>query len=262
MIFRRTVNWLKYKLLSRHYKGHGIHSPFVFYIVATVMRNKTGADIVNRIEAVRKSNMADRRLMSVEDHGSGSLVMKSSLRSVSDICRLTTVPKKYGELLAALASGFGSAGIIELGTSLGISTMYLAAGAPSATVHTVEGCRQLAATAAENFGKARLGNISQHFGLFEHVFPALLAEFENAGLIYLDGNHSFEPTMSYFRLLAADNATERVLVLDDIYLNPEMEEAWRQIKEHPRVSITIDVHRMGIVFFRKGFTKAHYIIRY
>jgi hypothetical protein len=42
-----------------------------------------------------------------------------------------------------------------------------------------------------------------------------------------------------------------------------MEEAWQQIKEHPSVTLTIDLFFVGFVFFRKEQkVQQHFAIRF
>ena len=48
----------------------------------------------------------------------------------------------------------------------------------------------------------------------------------------------------------SDNNT--VIIIDDIHYSKEMEEAWNEIKQYEKVICTVDIFRMGIVFFREG----------
>jgi hypothetical protein len=41
-----------------------------------------------------------------------------------------------------------------------------------------------------------------------------------------------------------------------------MEEAWEQVKAHPRVTVTIDLYNMGLVFLRSEQAKEHFVLRY
>lgn len=261
MIFLRVIKWLKYSLLSRHYNGHGIHSPFIFDFVVTVLRNKTGTSVVNRIEEIRKLNLADKRFINVNDLGAGSASMKSSLRKISDIARSTSVPAKYGALLYSMAGAYGGESIIELGTSLGLSTMYMAAGAPGSFIYTIEGSDEVADAASVNFEKAGLINIKILKGNFEDVLPVLLKGNIKPGMVYIDGNHRREATLRYFKMILSASESDLVVVIDDIYLSKEMEQAWNEIKESEGV-VSVDLFRMGIIFIRKGMNKQQYLVRY
>jgi predicted O-methyltransferase YrrM len=262
MSFFTVAKYLRYILLSGHRKGHGIHSPFVFDLVSRVFRNKIDPDIVFSIEKIRKKMISDKRAINVNDLGSGSEKIKTNLRKVSDIAKYSPVPKKYGVLLSNLAAEFGSPLILEFGTSLGISAMYMAAACSDAIVTTMEGCPAKSEIARSNFGEAGLNNIKLLTGEFEEVLPAILEKGIKPGLVFIDGNHRKKPVLEYFNTMAETSDNNTVIVIDDIYYSKEMEEAWTIIKQTKQVSVTIDLFRMGIVFFRQGMNHNNYMIRY
>ena len=262
MIFFNTLKYLKYILLSRHKRGHGIHSPFIFDLVSRVFRNKTDSDIVFSIEKVRKRLISDQRSIIVKDFGAGSEKMKTNIRKVSDIARYSPVPVKYGVLLSNLAAEFGKPLIIEFGTSFGISTMYMAASCTDALVYTMEGCQAIAEIADHNFNNARLKNIKLLAGSFDELLPLFSKSDIKPGLVFIDGNHRKDPVLKYFNLMAEVSDNKTVIVLDDIYYSREMEEAWKEIKLNEKVSVTVDIFRMGIIFFREGLNHVNYTIRY
>jgi len=262
MIFFRAIRYLNYILLARHSKGHGIHSPFVFDLVSRVFRNKIDSDIVCNTEKVRKRMISDHRSILVKDLGSGPEFLKSNLRKVSDIARYSSVPCKYGILLARMASEFGKPAIVEFGTSLGISTMYLASGNPESVIYTMEGCKETARIAMDNFNDAGLRNIKLLTGSFDSLLPEIENLKVKPGLVFIDGNHREEPLMRYFSTMSDISGPETVIIIDDIHTSEEMESAWSRIRQHENVSVTIDIFRMGLVFFHKGISHIAYTIRY
>ncbi len=257
----RAFKFTEYFLVSRHRKGHGINSPFVFDLVSRVFRNKMESDIVFSIEKIRKKMIADQQSIIVNDLGSGSKRLKTSLRKVSDIARYSAIPKKYGVFLYNMSKAFGNPLVIELGTSLGISTMYLAASRPETIIYTMEGCRATSEIASENFKEAGLTNIKILNGSFEEMLTAIKKEIISPGLVFIDGNHSKEPVISYFNQIAEISDNKTVVIIDDIYSSKGMAEAWSEIKDHRKVTLTVDIFRMGIVFFREGVNHFNYIIR-
>jgi len=256
------IKYLRYLLFSRHRKGHGIHSPFVFDLVSRVFRNKTDHNVVLMIENIRNKNISGGRIISVNDPGAGSSRMKGNLRKVSDIVRYSAVPEKYGILLWRMAKEFGRHCIVELGTSAGISTMYLASGSGNSTVYTIEGCPATAEIAEANFKMAGIKNIKLLTGSFDDKLPELVEKQIRPGLVFIDGNHRKEPAVRYFGQIADISDRETVIIIDDIHSSGEMEEAWSVIKNHEKVSLTVDIFRMGFVFFREGINRFNYVIRY
>jgi predicted O-methyltransferase YrrM len=257
-----TGKYLNYILFSTHRKGHGIHSPFLFNLIINVFRNKTGRDVVLNIESIRKKILSDRRVIKVTDYGSGQGRRDEDLRKVSEIARNSPVPVKYGKLLSKLSKEFGRECVIELGTSLGIGAMYLAAGAPDAVVNTIEGCPQTSAIARDNIKISGYKNIILHTGTFSDQLEKLKNEKVVAGLIFVDGDHRREKVLEYFDLLYTMSDERTVMVFDDIHSSAEMGEAWKTITGDNRVTLSVDIFRMGIIFFIKGLTPSGFIIRY
>ncbi|MGI5913099.1 MAG: O-methyltransferase [Bacteroidales bacterium] len=262
MFLFRLNKFLTYKMFSRHKRGHGIHSPFLYDLIRSVFRNKTEAHVVLMVERIRKRNRNDKSRIKIEDLGSGSLSMGSKTRRVSDISKYSSVPKKYGILLSNLAMAFGKETILELGTSLGISTLYLALGSRESTVHTIEGCEAVGEIAGRNFLDAGVENIVQHFGSFDDLLPEIIKSGINPSLVFIDGNHRREAVLRYVGLLADHVDEDTVIVLDDIYLSPGMALAWEEIKRRADVTLTVDIHRMGLIFFRKSLNKLDTVVRY
>jgi predicted O-methyltransferase YrrM len=212
------------------------------------------------VEKARQRMLCDNRLIKVDDLGSG--MNRTKLRRVADIAKRSAVPEKYGVLLANLASKFGNGTVIELGTSLGISTMYIAASCPSSTVYSVEGSVKCMEIAEENLNMAGIRNVE----LINSSFASALAELRERGvrpsLVYIDGDHRREPTLRYFSELSIMCEEHSVVIIDDIHYSGEMKKAWNEIRFSPNVSSTIDIFRMGIVFLRQNITRKHYTVRY
>lgn len=254
--------YLRYILFSSHKRGHGIHSPFVFNLINKVFRNKINPEVVIKIETIRKMMVSDKHEIRVKDFGSGSGRKKSDVRKVSEIAKKSAVPQKYGMLLNRLSGEFGKCDIIELGTSFGISTMYLAAGSPEVTVHTIEGCTEISEIAKNNFERSGLQNIRIYTGKFNEIFSEIEKQNIKPGLVFIDGDHRKEPVLDNFYRVAKISDSRSVIILDDIHSSAGMTQAWEEIKNFDRVTLTVDIFRMGMVFFREGVNRSDYIIRY
>ena len=221
-------------------------------------------DIVLSIEETRKAMKADRRTIKVNDLGAGSssATLKGDWRKVSDVARHSSIPPKYGKLLFNLAAEFGGKYIVELGTSLGISTLYLAAGSPHSEVHTIEGCSNTLSVATENFKKLGFTNIREYSNSFDDGLKKIESDIPSAGLVFIDGDHRREALNKYLDSVIKIVGDKGVVVIDDIHVNREMTRAWKDILQDDRVTTSIDIYRMGIIFFRKGLTRSNYVIRY
>ena len=259
----KTKKYLNYAIKS---KGRfGIHSPFVYSFVDEVLKDKTSYDAYSSIERLRNKLLASGIIISQDDYGAGNEgeLSFSGTKTISRVIRHSTINAKYGKLLYRISKYYKPNSILELGTSLGFSTMYLAAGNPGATVHTIEGCKSTLGIARKNFKEIGVQNIKIHNRKFDDALPLLLQKCHGAlDLVFIDGNHRYQPTVSYFEQILPFFGNNGILILDDIYWSQEMEKAWAYIKHHRDVSVTIDLFRLGIVFFKKELIKQDYILRF
>ena len=150
--------------------------------------------------------------------------------------------------------------MLEIGTSVGLGTATLSIGNPKATITTLEGCKNTAAIAQELFEAFKLKNIKLTIGNFNETLPSIIKN-NKFDLIYFDGNHQKEATLNYFNLCLKTVHNNSIFIFDDINWSPEMQKAWLVIKNHPKVTISINTFFWGIIFFRKEQEKEHFTIR-
>ena len=129
--------YVHYKLNAKD--EHSIHSPFVFKLYTEVIDNRNKFYAYDELNKIRQELLSNNEAIEVTDLGAGSKKM-SNTRKISDIAKCSVVNQKYGELIFRLTEYFKPNSILELGTSLGLSTLYLSKAAPKASIITVEGC--------------------------------------------------------------------------------------------------------------------------
>ncbi len=248
-----AAKYLRFFFTSSARKGNGVHSPFVFEFSSKVLNDKQPYDDYDKVETLRARLLKDQRIISVEDLGAGSARTKTSERSISSIAKSAGKPKKFGQLLYRMIKYYRPQNILELGTSLGITTGYLSLGNPGARIDTLEGSATIADIAKTNLGNLQLSNWQLETGNFDDTLDTVLQQLPAVDFAFIDGNHRLEPTKKYFQKLLRKACNDSIFVFDDIHWSAEMEAAWKYMKEHPEVSCTIDLFFMGIVFFRKEF---------
>jgi len=250
-------NYLRYYARAR--TRYQVHSPFVFDLLNEVIEDNRHFYVFDDIERLRENMLHDKRKIEVTDLGAGSHTTNGRLRSIRSIAKSAVTPPRYTELLFKLIHYFKPKTILEMGTSLGISTLYQATSVRSAKVTTLEGCPKISAIAKENFRWLDADNIDLITGNFAQTLPQALRQIGRLDYAFFDGNHRKKPTLDYFNQALQYAHEESIFVFDDIYWSEEMQEAWEEIKAHPQVTLTIDLFYMGIVFFRKEHTeKEHF----
>ncbi|MBN1116657.1 MAG: class I SAM-dependent methyltransferase [Bacteroidales bacterium] len=255
-----SLSLLKHFLLSKHRKGRGIHSPAAFELVSKVIFQKLHKsepdDVSEIIEEIKK----DTRIVEFTEYGAGSSNFgKKDNRVIGKIARNAGIKAKYGELLYKAISYYKPSTILEIGTSAGISTLYMANAMPeNCSLFTLEGNSAVQHVAKEYLNKLNAQGIHFICGNFDDEIPRFLGQYK-PDFVFVDGNHTYQATINYYKQLAA--AMNRgIIVFDDIYWSRGMGKAWKEIGE--RSDIAVDIYSMGIVIIGEMLTPGYYRVRF
>lgn len=261
--FQLAKKYFNYYLKAQNGKGHGVHSPFVFNFIIHVLNDNKKYECYHKIESLRKQLLANNTNIEVEDFGAGSAIIPFKNRKVKDIAHSSLKKKKYAQLLFRIANYYQSKTIVELGTSFGITTSYLASAHKDSKVITFEGSHNIARIALSNFKQARLNNIDLIEGDFKKTLDGINNKIEKVDLIFIDGNHRKEATLEYFNFFLKKSSSQTIFIFDDIHWSEEMEEAWKLIQQNDSVTLTIDLFFIGLIFLSPDFKiKQHFTIRF
>lgn len=258
IFFRSYFKYIYHFVTARNTRGFGVHSPFVFQFTRFVICEKNPFYNFIAIENLRNSLKKDKSKLLVTDFGTGT----DNEKTVSTIAKHSLKPAKQAQLLFRICYYFKSQNVLELGTSLGITTSYLASASAEIKCVSLEGCPEIAHVASDNFEKLGLKNIEIVVGNIDDTLEHVLNDVPKLDLIFIDANHRSEAVIKYFELCLLKGHNETVFVIDDIYWSNDMEKAWSLLKVHPSVTTTIDLFCMGIIFLNKKLTKTNYIMRY
>ena len=258
-LLKHLVRFIKYYFRAK--TVYDVHSPFVYEFTEQVLEDDRWYYAFDEIEVVRKYMLKDQRKIHITDLGAGSQVDKKKERTIASLAKYSANQPFVCQLLFKIVNLYKPKKMLELGTSLGISTQYQAAASLNGKMTTVEGCPGTAHLAAGNFNILKAGNIDLLKGNFDEKLPEVLAQIKKVDYVFFDGNHREEPTMRYFEQCLQFTHDKSVFVFDDIHWSDGMEAAWERIKNHPNVTVTIDLFFFGVVFFRKeNKVKEHYTL--
>jgi len=254
------IRYLKY--LSKSFTKYDIHSPFLFDLITQVFDDNSKYPEYAKVEQLKKELLHDDRVIEVTDLGAGSRVDNNKKRTIRKIAKNASKPKRIGRLLFRISRYFQPGNILELGTSLGLSSLYLSCGSPESGIITMEGCPNISKLAKDNFRKAVMDKIKLVTGNFNDQLQDVLDGMKSLDFVFIDGNHQEEPTIQYFEQCLAKSNADTIFVFDDIHWSDGMEKAWENIIHHPDISLSVDIFHMGIVFLKKELTKQHFVIRF
>lgn len=253
------IRWLRYFVRAKTI--YDVHSPFVADFISAVLEDDRHFYAFSEIEGMRRQLIQSKKMLKIEEHGAGSLVNKEAARTIGNIARYAAIAPQAGRWLFRLVHYFKPNTILEFGTSLGISTMYLAAGSLNAKVVTMEGSPEVAKQAQRNFTFLKKTNIISQQGVFAHILPTILQELKSLDLIFLDGDHRSGASINYFEQCLPFANPQSIFIVADIHWSAEMEQAWEQLKAHPQVSLSMDLFYLGLLFIRtENIQKEHYTL--
>lgn len=238
-----------------------MHAPFVYDLNKKVISNTADKSDYSDIEKVRHNFLTSNKSIEVTDYGSGSAVEQNKTRHINKIAAQGTTKAKYCQLLARLVEYVEAKEILELGTSLGLTTLYLSRNKET-KVTTFEGASSLCAIAQAVFDGNDRSNISLVEGNIDSTLPKQLASKQKIDFAFIDANHTTEATVHYFEWLMNAKHDKSCFVFDDIHMNKGMEKAWKTIISHYEVTLSIDLFQMGIVFLNPEIRKQHYILTF
>lgn len=263
-IIYRVFSYLRHVLTAWNTTGEGIHSPSLFYIVRFLFRDKNSYYCFETIEQRRASLLANRDVVEVIDYGScGCPSGMRVMRRISDVAKYqlecARVQQVLFRLLAYMNEGeHRPLEILELGTSLGITTAYLASVDSKNRVMSFEGSSSIASLARKQWQLLGLENIECVEGRIEDTL------YNNAraklDFVYVDANHTYEATMEYVHFLLDRMSPKGIVVVDDIHYSREMCRAWEELKKDKRVTSSMDLFHVGLLFVNPYYMKRHYTI--
>lgn len=235
-----------------------IHSPFLYRLADSILEDERSFYPFIELETLRHKALRDNHKLSFEDLGAGSAslsVNKQVTRSVSQIAQTAVSNPGKCRILFRIVLWRKPGKMLEIGTSLGIATLYQYLAARNAKMITLEGISAISAIARLHFSIFNIDKINLLTGHFNDTLPGALKELQELDYAFIDGNHRKEPVLNYFHQCLDYSNENTVIVIDDIYWSDEMAEAWEMIKANPKATCTIDLFKFGIVLFSKNDTQ-------
>jgi predicted O-methyltransferase YrrM len=235
-----------------------LHSPFLFDFYQRTVKLKSHF-ISDKFEQERLKLLKNKNAVSMVEFGAGSI---SGSNKVCQIAKYSLASTHQAAFLAAVVHYLKPQNIIELGTSFGVTTSYLASFDDKIPVYTLEGNDKIAFHAKARFSRLGFSHIQTVVGKMDETLPGILNGISCVGLVFFDGNHKYEPTMRYFFQCLEKSDHQTVFVFHDIYWSGEMAKAWKEICSEARVKLSVDLFYFGLVFFRNNQPKQHFVLKF
>lgn len=233
---------------------HGVHSPFVYALIDQCIyasQPKPAKEVIAFFERLKQNTTALKGM----DYGKN----EETSVPVSTYAKRSAMPNFQVALLHRLVHYLKPKSVLELGSNLGKSLAVMAAADTSITAVGVEGNRAVADFASQSLENLQLSNAKVTCAAFDQFLDE---HKEGYDLIFLDGDHHYEPTMRYFNVIKQRLNDGGVIVLHDLYYSEGMKRAWAEIKKDRNVTITIDLFFFGLVWLGKNQAKENFSIKF
>lgn len=238
------------KFYWRAQTQYDVHSPFVSAFLANTIEDRRWYYIFDEVTSLRETLSLNDDPIKITDYGAGSQLGKKTTTKVCKVAKYSAISPISGRLLFRISKFIHPHRFLELGTSLGVSAIYQIAASPQAQMITMEGNPEIAAIARQNFQRVGLNQIKVLEGPFRELLPKIIREQEPFDFFHFDGDHRYQPTLDYFEACLKVSHNNSVFCIGDIYWSPEMEKAWKALKKHPKVRLSIDLFHFGLLFLR------------
>jgi len=253
-MFKKVLLYLKFLVSAR--TKYNIHSPFVHSFIQNILDDKQTYYSYLPIEHLRKLLLSEHTAIKLNDLGAGSKITNAKSTTINKLTDKVQSSKNKAQLIFRTINFFRPKKILEIGTSLGLTTAYMANANRQSIITTVEGDQSIAKIANNNFKRLKINNIKIINNEFDEVLPELFKE--NFNFVFFDGNHSKEATLRYFNWSLQSKDQNSIFVFDDIYWSNDMQIAWEIIRNDKNVTLSIDLFSIGVIFFIEKNQKEHF----
>lgn len=241
----------------RHRGGYGVHSPFAFNLITKVINERCSYYSFYDIELLRKQLLFRDQQITYPDRQQKGQIRR---RTVGEIVEREAIKPRHGALLFRLTNYFKPKNILQLGPSMGLSTLYLTSYASGLNCIALENVPEFAAIARMAFEKEGKNPIDLRTGTYTDLLPKALEDMEKIDFVFFNTLYEQQNNLWLFNECMKHIHEDTIFVLEGIKASHKMRRLWQEICARPEVTVTIDLYSMGIVFFNKKLHKQDYIV--
>ena len=220
---RIIINPFRFIHRLRHSRGFGVHSHFAFNFILDTIHTPHSYYIYN--ENKRK-------------------IDKARLQKQANL--------NYAELLFRLMNRFKARNILEIGSGLGINTLYISAHSKQASVICVEQNEEKIIK-AQSLLANKMENIifTKVLPTSDNSFDAIVWDLDEYPLNKVDALKTLETIGSTIK-------ADGFMVVNHINKDKHNKGVWQKIRQLDTATMSFDLGSIGIVFFKTSLPKLNY----
>lgn len=250
----RLPRKIKYLRKARHWRGHGIHSPYLFRLVTEVIENKKQHPAYRIIRS--QKNQINNRLKEInrETEITYNNTPLQSLIGKKKLFKNVELGYRYGKLMLRLVREFKPSSVYSYGPTFGLNLLYLSLADENIPVNTFIPDPLLKQICSDSLENIPLTNVRFQSSA---SIDSNIQDFVFINLFFLP--EEARNTIQNKLKLIGDND---VMIVRGIHKSAEMENLWQEVIKEKKVRISLDLYEIGILLFRKKLQKQHFILRF
>jgi len=248
----RTICRLMYLKRARHRRGHGIHSPFLFRLITTVVEDKQRYPEYGIYKELK--NRALDLLNNYPEASLAKIFQHYYFSHSRKLYQKVELPNRYAKVVFRLIREFKPSSILNYGPTLGVSLALMAMADRKVPVYQAVNDPEDEVFSRELLRDSGFSNI--HF-LQEDASNPVNPEF--IMINYPDRPEQLQLVVKKYLEKPSDDG---VLVIRGIHESKETQNIWQEVIASERVRVSLDLFAIGIVLFRKGLQKENFIHRF
>lgn len=242
--------YLQYLFRSKHRRGYGIHSPSLFYLVSKIIEDDNSYYCFDKVESLRTFLIKTNKEIPTEGEG--------GKRKVKDLIKSQNFSPVYDQLLFRLVNHFKPRTVLEVGDTIGLSTLYLALSDSRRNIYSVGDSAELSRFSCQLLKKNDIENVHLKHGVEKDNIRRILKEMAVVDFIYFGREVTSEKIRMVSNALGELVTSQTVVIMSDIYRTSEKEHVWGELKKHPRVRVALELFHYGILICNEELQKEEF----
>ena len=234
------------KLFCR--KGFGVHSPFVYDLITNVIEEKSDFYAFSDISIAQLQLLQNEHVI---QYGRKRIAVKEALKRFG----ITT---KEGKFLFRLTNHYKPHTILSIGSSMGLAPLCLTRYNATVQCIILEYEQDIAEIAKQILNKEKNTALNIKIGAYHELLPESIVQLQRIDCVFIGKDVGVNDWDTVFEQCEPFIHDSTFFVLAGIRSSTDKQNYWMQYRQHPKVTVAIDLFDLGLLFFQPKLHRAVY----
>lgn len=251
----KLISYIKYLLKAKHRRGFGIHSPYLFRLQTMVVEEELPYYHYIGIEKVRKKFLASDKNCEVVTRKGGTNM------SLSKATSRMAIDARVGQLAFRLVNDFKPKSIVEYGSTIGISSLYLAGPDSRTMLHSLSAQPSFVSIIKQYAAKLKIDNIDYISQCDMETFEQVLSKNPEVDFLMITKSEA-EETKHLINKFFMRNVPKQMALVIDPHKDKLTESVWNEVKSMSQIKVTMDMFELGVIIKNPDLQKEDFVVRF